>query len=127
MSDWRFKLADVEDNNPFPQLTFEINPEEYSIEEDKPFQEVKASDGSRIVIKFPFAKEKRIMRWPRISRSFYLELRDRYYSGHRFALQDHNGEVLIGRITSFEFSEIVATVPSEYEGSIIFTGVGKLE
>ena len=123
MSVVRFIIHDIDGT--YGDLTFTINPTNYTINEDDPFKEDEAIDGTRSVITFPFSKPIRKMSWDRISRTFYLELRNRYRSGNRFVLTDHNYEVLIGRLTEFNFDEITATVPSCYKGSITFTGIGK--
>ena len=107
------------------QFTFPVNPTEYNISEDEAMTTSKSIDGTQTVIQFPFAETSREMSWQRISRTFYLALRERYRSGNRFVLLDHNYESVIGRITGFNFDEIVATVPSEYKGSLTFTGIGK--
>ena len=119
----RFIFHDLDGT--FTDLTFTVNPTLYSPEESAPFKEDEAIDGTKSVVNFPFSKPALSMSWDRISRTFYLELRNRYRSGNRFVLKDHNYEILIGRIVEFNFEEIVATVPSCYKGSLKFVGIGK--
>jgi hypothetical protein len=55
----------------------------------------------------------------------YMQLRDRYESGHAFDIFDHNKLYMRGVIKTFEFEEIVATVPSDYKGSMTIIGFGE--
>ena len=120
----RFMLIDLDST--FSDLTFTINPHDYTFVEDEPFQKNIGLDGYKTNIAFPFSNFTLEMSWTRISRTFYLELRNRYRSQNRFVIKDHNNEIAIGCITKISFDEIVSTVPSCYSGSLTFSGLGRL-
>ena len=100
------------------------NPTNYNWEREDPIRSKIAINGYRQSAMAPKAPESRRLEWERIEEPFYNSLKLRADSGNVFILQDHNKQILVGRIKDFSFKEITATVPSAYEGSFIFESVG---
>lgn len=106
-------------------ITGKINPTDYTPhKEEDPVRSKIAINGYRQSAMVPKAPETRVLKWDRIEKFFYDELKVRYDSGHIFILLDHNKQYLVGRIKDFEFDEIVSTVPSAYTGGFEFEGIG---
>ena len=122
----RFLIRDL-DPTGFPDYVFTVNPTDYTPNKSDTsmFQYTTALCGRVGCVKFPLAPESRTLKWNRIERPMFRELKNRFDSGHTFYILDHNSEEFVGIIDEFDFKEIVATVPSKYEGSFKMVGTAK--
>ncbi|MFA5238307.1 MAG: hypothetical protein WC476_01190 [Phycisphaerae bacterium] len=94
---------------------------------EEPIKSKISINGYRIAVRFPLAPESKKISWDRIGQPFYEELKKRCDSGHRYLLRDQDGKTLVGRIKEFQFSAIVATVPTLFTGSFVLEGIGNWE
>jgi hypothetical protein len=121
---YRFRLVDSQGE--FPDYLFPMNPTEYgdANKGSENISFVSSITGKKIATVNPPAPASRGMAWNRISREFYLALRERAESGNSFFLIDHNDEVMYGKFQLDSVDEITATVPSSYRVSATLTGQG---
>lgn len=108
------------------EFTFPINPTDYSPLEEENFQSSnEAISGHRKFVKFNRPATSQPISFQSINRGFYLTLKELNERGNIYFMLDHHKNGYIGKIVDFRVKEILATVPSRYEVSFLFKGVGR--